>query len=327
MLTRDELLISYNITRDVFEENIPFFVQLSHDNDALGHCYLGMCYDKGIGVVQDQMKALQLYKAASEQDLPLANALVGLIYQKGWNTEINISKAIRLYKRSSSQGHPYGHCYLAECYRLGIGVTRNVRKSYRLCRKAADMGYVGGYASLGLCYQNGYGTIKNIRKAVDCFYRSYLLGDDNSTYQLARLYEEGSGVKRDYQSAVNLYIAAFDLSIRYWSDIKIRISTFSPKQLMYVRDVCVVNNYPSYMINEVDKTISRLKKSDKYIKICKFVMETYSLEDCPICFDEISEDNNNIFLTRCLHVFHADCIAKCDKKCPMCRTDLEEINC
>lgn len=55
MLTREELSSKYNL---------PLFIELSANNDPLGHCWLGLLYQYG---KEDISKAVELYTKASEQ--------------------------------------------------------------------------------------------------------------------------------------------------------------------------------------------------------------------------------------------------------------------
>jgi len=48
-------------------------------------------------------------------------------------------------------------------------------------------------------------------------------------------------------------------------------------------------------------------------------MEAYN-DDCPICYNAIF--TIDVCITACHHKFHASCLKKCGKTCPMCRTPI-----
>jgi hypothetical protein len=63
----------------------------------------------------------------------------------------------------------------------------------------------------------------------------------------------------------------------------------------------------------------------KHFYIEKLLKDSY---ECPICLDIINE-NCNVFLTLCGHLFHHDCLNEAmvfNKKCPTCRRGIYIFN-
>ena len=55
-------------------------------------------------------------------------------------------------------------------------------------------------------------------------------------------------------------------------------------------------------------------------------MSSQEIEEiCPICF-ELLKNEENIYITKCSHIYHKDCLSKWLKKafnCPTCRNEIE----
>ena len=70
---------------------------------------------------------------------------------------------------------------------------------------------------------------------------------------------------------------------------------------------------------------SEAKKNNEFIESnTKNKME----DVCPICLDPLSDGSPVCMLRPCTHMFHCSCISKnkeYESRCPMCRSDIEEI--
>ena len=71
-------------------------------------------------------------------------------------------------------------------------------------------------------------------------------------------------------------------------------------------------------IIDYETFFKKISPSEKVIPI----YTTYKDSTCSICCDNI--DNNGVYITKCNHTFHLDCILSWYYKntsCPMCRTE------
>ena len=50
------------------------------------------------------------------------------------------------------------------------------------------------------------------------------------------------------------------------------------------------------------------------------------MDECPICFEELSNTTTRVTTECCNNVLHLDCLIKCDYKCPFCRNEIIDIN-
>ena len=85
---------------------------------------LADCYSNGIGVSQDELKALELYKKAYELGGSASGEAanrIGLIYDNQNNSE----EAVKWYKKGFEKGYDWSGYNLALSYSNGTGVPQD----------------------------------------------------------------------------------------------------------------------------------------------------------------------------------------------------------
>ncbi|MDX1251679.1 MAG: sel1 repeat family protein [Gammaproteobacteria bacterium] len=60
--------------------NVEFYMRAALHGDAVAQCYLGIMYEKGMGVPMDRHKAAKWYRHAAEQGYPDAQASLEILY-------------------------------------------------------------------------------------------------------------------------------------------------------------------------------------------------------------------------------------------------------
>lgn len=73
-------------------------------------------------------------------------------------------------------------------------------------------------------------------------------------------------------------------------------------------------------------TIERNTFPHKYKKIQRSGDGEDNIEKCTICLSEF-EDNEDVRRLPCMHLFHIECVDQwltTNKRCPICRVDIEE---
>ena len=86
-----------------------------------------------------------------------------------------------------------------------------------------------------------------------------------------------------------------------------------------------------YIINEDEEDEEEEEEDDEEIKNINIKSELYNtidktlqIEDCPICYEKFN-DNSNVSILCCNHIFHSDCIKKwgeINNICPLCRIQI-----
>ena len=71
--------------------------------DAEEQYHLGLLYEKGIGVPQDDEQAFKWYTKAAEQGHPSAQYRLGLMYTRGRGVTRNYDRAFKWFKKAADQ--------------------------------------------------------------------------------------------------------------------------------------------------------------------------------------------------------------------------------
>lgn len=143
---------------------------------------MGILYDKGEGVEQNNDLALLHYKAAVENNNHPAQYILGLVYYFGrLNRQKNLKEAIRLIRLAAMAGLPYAQRVLGQLYQQGsiniqplnentsdtrARVKKNEREAIRWYRRAAAGKDVSAMGILGKCYELGTGVEVDLEKAL-----------------------------------------------------------------------------------------------------------------------------------------------------------------
>jgi hypothetical protein len=134
------LLLQGEATGEVALEAADLFAQAARMGDVDGEYNLGVCFQRGVGVVADQDMALQLYRSAAEKGHPSAQLTLGDL-----SFEIGGAKGLRAaagwYERAAAQGVPGAAFALARLYETGAGVEADREKAIVLNAQAAQAGH------------------------------------------------------------------------------------------------------------------------------------------------------------------------------------------
>jgi TPR repeat protein len=131
-----------------FAEAMHGWMQAASQGDARAARYVGILYDTGEGVQQDQGQALVWYKRAAELgDVP-AMFNVAVCYDSGRCGAHDTAQAARWYQRAASQRFGRAEYNLALIYSEGDGVPRDAQAARSLFRDAVADGVGAAEAHL-----------------------------------------------------------------------------------------------------------------------------------------------------------------------------------
>jgi TPR repeat protein len=91
---------------------IRLWMPLAKQGDASAQYYLGVMYQNGSGVPQNDAEAAKWYQLAAEQDNAPAQANLAKLYDDGLGVPKNKAKAMKLYCRAAKNGDPIAQDYL-----------------------------------------------------------------------------------------------------------------------------------------------------------------------------------------------------------------------
>jgi TPR repeat protein len=123
--------------------------------DAISQFNLGLMYDKGEGVAEDDAEAVKWFRKAAEQGHATAQFNLGLMYHNGSGVPKDDVAAVKWYRKAAEQGHAQAQFDLVVPYALGFGLPKDNAEAITWCRKAAEQGHAKAQAYLGRIYDNG----------------------------------------------------------------------------------------------------------------------------------------------------------------------------
>jgi uncharacterized protein len=149
----------------------------------------------------DYATALRLLRQLAEQCDAQAQYNLGVLYDNGQGVPQNDSEAMKWYRKAADQGECRAQVNLGTMYSNGQGVPQNYAEAMKWFRKAADQGFAPSQYTLGLFYRQGTGVPQNNAEAVKWYRKAADQGYRDAQFNLASMYASGLGVPQDYVQA------------------------------------------------------------------------------------------------------------------------------
>ncbi|OMH85760.1 hypothetical protein AX774_g673 [Zancudomyces culisetae] len=183
---------------------------------------LGFCYEFGIEVKCDFIKAELLYLPAADAGCSLAQLRIAFLRKYGrpgvkidkleaekWADMVrgNKNSSATRWLKKAAEIHLLAPAQyaLGLCYHDGIGVDVNEKKAFELYYKSAKQGNARGQGILGYCFGEGFGVNQNKEEAVKWYYLAAKQGESVAMYNLGYCYEDGIGIDKNPNLAVKWY--------------------------------------------------------------------------------------------------------------------------
>ena len=132
---------------------------LAEQGDAYAQFFLGVMYDNGEGVPQDDAEAARWYRPAAEQGVAEAQYNLGVMYRNGEGVPQDYAEAARYNRMAAEQDHAKAQHNLGVMYALGQGVPQDYGQSHTLFSLAAEQGHPAAHQyALGRMYHLGEGV-------------------------------------------------------------------------------------------------------------------------------------------------------------------------
>jgi len=132
-------------------------------------------YERG-----DYSTALILFKKTAEQGNAEAQINLGIMYVEGLGVEQDDSKAVKWFRKSAEQGNAEAQGLLGTLYENGLGVPQDYTEALKWYRKAAEQGNADSQREIGYLYAKGQGTRKNFIEAFAWFHIAAEVGDEKA---------------------------------------------------------------------------------------------------------------------------------------------------
>ena len=141
---------------------------------------LGLMYDTGESVPQDEAEAANSYRMAAEKGIAGAQNSLGGIYAKGDGVPQDFAAAVKWFRLAAEQGLAQAQFNLGIMYYNGRGVPQNDAEALAWYRKAAEQSSAGAQYNLGLMYGKEEGIPQDCVSAHMWFTLAAAQGQENA---------------------------------------------------------------------------------------------------------------------------------------------------
>jgi hypothetical protein len=171
---------------------------------------LGVMHGTGKGVPRDDAQAMTWYRKAADQGLAIAQFNVGMMYETGQGISKDDAQAVTWYRKAAVQGVADAQCSLGVMYRDGRGVPQDYEQAKNWLLRAAVQGLAIAQFNAGVMYAKGQFFRQNDAVAMDLYLKAANQGLAVAQFNLGLMHDHGQGVPKDDAQAVTWYRRAAD---------------------------------------------------------------------------------------------------------------------
>jgi len=114
--------------------------QQAERGEATAQYDLGVMYEYGRGVAQDDVAAAHWYRKAAMQGVDVAQYRLAVMLENGWGVPKSHAEAATWYRSAAEQGHALAQHDLAFMYLAGTGVPQDYVRAYMWLDIAVALG-------------------------------------------------------------------------------------------------------------------------------------------------------------------------------------------
>ncbi len=184
---------------------VTWYRKAADQGDARAQTNLGAAYETGRGVAQDLRRAADWYRKAADQHHVAAEYILGKMYSTGRGVPQDYGQAAEWFRKAADHGYAAAQFNLGYLYGEGRGVPLDRTQALAWYRKAADQDHPGAQTNLGAAYEAGHGVTRDFAQAANWYRKAADLGNAVAQYNLGKLYSSGRGVPQDYREAMAWY--------------------------------------------------------------------------------------------------------------------------
>jgi len=109
---------------------VDWFRRAATQNYAPAEFQMGLMYDFGYGVVQNDTEALAWYRKAAAHGSAPGQRTIGDFYRKGRGAAVDFAEALRWYQRAAEADDIRAQYQLGDMYFNGVGIARDYPSAY-----------------------------------------------------------------------------------------------------------------------------------------------------------------------------------------------------
>ncbi|MDH5180005.1 MAG: sel1 repeat family protein [Gammaproteobacteria bacterium] len=190
-----------------YAEAMPTFVELADLGYPGAQYQVGLAYDYGEGVPQNDAIAFYRYQQAKTSGVAHAMYHLGIFYYEGRATARDVDEAYRLWRRAAEAGVPQAQYNIADHYFS----KNNLLAAIKWLTKSAEQGFSLAQYNLAVSYYQGLGVQKDYAQAVHYYKLAARQEDMRAIYNLALMANAGEGMDKNPAYAEKLLRLAMTL--------------------------------------------------------------------------------------------------------------------
>jgi TPR repeat protein len=181
-------------------------LQAAKHNVRDAQLQLAMAYEQGRwGFAKDLNQAVNWYRKAALNELPLAQYALGFLYERGRGVTGDLPLAAHWYQRAAENGLTVAQYRLGLMYLDGKGLGKDAAKARNWLAKAGDKGHLNAQLQLGLMYEDGLlGNSDwdgNYQEALRWYKKAAAQGNSDGQMAVGTFYMMGWGVDQNFVEA------------------------------------------------------------------------------------------------------------------------------
>lgn len=158
---------------------------------------------KALYDAKDYTKAVPKLKAAAEKGHKKAQYRLGLCYDKGKGVAENDALAFQWYSKSAAQGYHKAQYQVGKCYKDGEGVEKDRKKAVDFFTKAAKQENADAQYQLAKAYLKGKGVPADEAKAKS-WLKNAVKNEKDGDKILKKIKEDASAGDEDARKLLSL---------------------------------------------------------------------------------------------------------------------------
>ncbi len=211
-----------------FDEALPLYRQAGQAGDAHACARLGLFYENGNLVKQDNAEALRWYHKADQLGDITAAASIGSFYQTGAGVPVNLQEALRWYQKGANAGDPDAMNHIGVLYSNGGEIPLDIPKALEWFHRAAAGDDSDAMLNLGSMYAFGTLVPRDYAQALQWFQKAAALGNSQAAEFAGTMYERGQGVPRNHGEAIHWFEKAGAMGDQHAIDVLHKMDPMRP---------------------------------------------------------------------------------------------------
>jgi TPR repeat protein len=196
-----------NLVNALSPADIPALTQKAEAGAAASQIMLGLAYQNGHGVRENQSDAFGWYQKAAAQGNAMGENLLGFSYYVGIGIGRDDAQAVAWFRKAAAQSDYTAQDNLATVLKNGASLPKNTDEARAIVQKEGTAGGIEAQLALGLAYSgspNRLGIHKDYELAANWLQKSSDAGSPIAQASLAALYFLGQGVPKDEAAGLQL---------------------------------------------------------------------------------------------------------------------------